>query len=207
MTAGSPASTGRTRGARLHRKLQRAAAREHPDYRPEVPLRETLDCAGVRYTLEGRADGLYTAEDGTPVVEEIKTTALPAAEITPDRAPEHWAQGQVYAAILARQQGLAAVRVQLTYFQIDEEIVLRFERDYTAKALDKILTGLLAQYAPWAQTGRSLAARPHGGAGRSRLPVWPNSDPASARCSPKCTRPAAAAGSCSARRRPASARR
>lgn len=138
-------------GARLHRKLQRAAAREHPDYRPEVPLRETLDCAGVRYTLEGRADGLYTAEDGTPVVEEIKTTALPAAEITPDRAPEHWAQGQVYAAILARQQGLAAVRVQLTYFQIDEEIVLRFERDYTAEALDKILTGLLAQYAPWAQ--------------------------------------------------------
>lgn len=57
----------------------------------------------------------------------------------------------MYAAILARQQGLAAVRVQLTYFQIDEEIVVRFERDYTAEALDKILTGLLAQYAPWAQ--------------------------------------------------------
>ena len=52
-------------GARLHRKLQKQAVKDHPDYAAEVALRHTLTVAEVEYTIEGRADGIFTAPDGT----------------------------------------------------------------------------------------------------------------------------------------------
>src|SRR5699024_1089047 len=82
-------------GARLHRKLQRAAVREFPDYAAEVALQQRYDCDGVAFTLEGRADGIYTAPDGAVTVDEIKTTLLPPEEITGTQSPEHWAQAKV----------------------------------------------------------------------------------------------------------------
>ncbi len=144
-------------GARLHRMLQRAAVKEHPDYQAEVALKETLACAGVDYTLEGRADGIFTAPDGVVTVDEIKSTTLPIDALNAAQPPEHWAQGEIYAALHARRQGLAAVRVQLTYYQIDEETTLRFAKAYTAPELDGILIGLLTEYAPWAK--RAAAER------------------------------------------------
>lgn len=137
-------------GARLHRKLQRAATTEHPDYQAEVFLRYRMSAAQVDYTIEGRADGIFTAPDGITTIDEIKTTALPSASITGEQSPEHWAQGQVYAFIYAEQNNLPAARVQLTYYQIDEELTLRFSHDYTRQQLAEIVTGLLVQYAPWA---------------------------------------------------------
>ncbi len=144
-------------GARLHRLLQKQAKREYADYQAEVALRETLVCAGVEYTVEGRADGIFTAADGVTVIDEIKTTTLPPEHITADHAPEHWGQGQLYAAIYAEQQGLAAVRVQLCYYQTDEEQLYTFTRDCTAADLRAFLTGLLTEYAPWAK--RAAAER------------------------------------------------
>ena len=93
-------------GARIHRKLQRAAVKEHADYAAEVFLRGIFAYEEIEFTLEGRADGIFTAVDGVTVVDEIKTTACPAADITPDFAPEHWAQTIVYAAIYAAQHEL-----------------------------------------------------------------------------------------------------
>lgn len=138
-------------GARLHRRLQKLATREHPDYKAEVPLRQEYLCEGVAYTVEGRADGIFTDADGVETIDEIKTTTLPAEAITGEQAPEHWAQGQVYAAIYALQNGLATMRVQLTYYQVDEERTLRFAKDYTAEELACLVTGLLTRYAPWAK--------------------------------------------------------
>ena len=43
------------------------------------------------------------------------------------------------------------MRVRLTYFQVDEELEFRFSHDYTADALDAVVTDLLTQYAPWAK--------------------------------------------------------
>lgn len=142
-------------GARLHRRLQKAALKDHPDYTAEVALKQDYTESGVHYTIEGRADGIFTAPgpDGAPlaVIDEIKTTAAPAESITEEFAPEHWAQGQVYAAIYARQNGLPRMRVQLTYFQVDEELTIRFAREFTAQELAEFLQGLLARYAPWAR--------------------------------------------------------
>lgn len=138
-------------GARLHRMLQRTAVKAHPDYQAEVSLRQSYTAEGIDYCLEGRADGIFTAEDGSVTIDEIKTTTLPVEQITGEQTPAHWAQGQVYAAIWAAQQKLDRVRVQLTYYQVDEALTLRFDHLYTAAELNGIVNGLLVQYAPWAR--------------------------------------------------------
>ena len=57
-------------GARLHRKLQRAAVKEYPDYQAEAALKQDYACAQITYTLEGRADGIFTTmlEEGKSVL-------------------------------------------------------------------------------------------------------------------------------------------
>lgn len=135
-------------GARIHRRLQKAAG---PGYAAEVSLRSEREAGGLCFLLEGRADGVFTDTDGVTVVDEIKTTTVPSEAITAEMQPVHWAQGQVYAAILAAQQGLAGVRVRLTYYQVDEEKALYFTRDFSAAGLEEFLQGLLAGYAPWAR--------------------------------------------------------
>ena len=138
-------------GARIHRCLQRA---EGKGYDAEVYLKQEYTAEGVAYLIDGRADGIFT-EDGLVTVDEIKTVTVPLEEITEDMQPVHWAQGQVYAAIWARQQGLEEICVRLTYFQVDEEQIVRFSRRFTAKELDDFVQDLLARYAPWAKRAQS----------------------------------------------------
>ncbi|MGN0984405.1 MAG: ATP-dependent DNA helicase [Gemmiger sp.] len=138
-------------GARLHRRLQKQAVKRHPDYKAEVALRQEYLCEEVAYAIEGRADGIFTDADGVVTIDEIKTTTRPMQAITEDHAPAHWAQGQVYAAIYAQQQSLDAVRVQLTYYQVDEQQTIHYARKYTREALEAIVVDLLTRYAPWAK--------------------------------------------------------
>ena len=139
-------------GARIHRKLQKAAGE---GYAAEVFLSGEREAAGIPFTIEGRADGIFTDEAGVTVIDEIKTTAVPADDIAEDMNPCHWAQGMVYGALYGRQQGLEKLDVRLTYYQIDTDDILRFVRHFTLEELEAFLQDLLEQYAPWAQ--RQLA--------------------------------------------------
>lgn len=138
-------------GARLHRKLQKAAVKDFPDYAAEVSLTQEYGCCDIEYTLEGRADGIFTGTDGVTTVDEIKTTTLPSDQITGEQSPEHWAQAKIYAAIYARQHQLSLIRVRLTYYQVDEEQTFYFVKEYTADTLEFFVQDLLTQYAPWAK--------------------------------------------------------
>ena len=71
-------------GARIHRKLQKAAGE---GYQAEVFLSETREVDGIPFTIEGRADGIFQSEDGVTVIDEIKTTAIPTDEIHGGRQP------------------------------------------------------------------------------------------------------------------------
>ena len=135
-------------GVRIHRRLQKAAGE---GYAAEVYLTAQREVEGLLFVLEGRADGIFQNEDGTVVIDEIKTTALPTEELTEDRNPCHWAQGMVYGAIYAAQNQLERLSVRLTYYQIDTDEITRYTRHFTAGELDAFLTGLLRQYAPWAR--------------------------------------------------------
>ena len=135
-------------GARIHRRLQKAAGE---GYAAEVFLTAERTMEGIGFTIEGRADGIFTDEDGTVVIDEIKTTAAPADAITEDMNPCHWAQGMVYGAIYAKQQGLKQLDVRLTYYQIDTDEIIRYTRHFSAAELDAFLNDLLRQYLPWAR--------------------------------------------------------
>ena len=135
-------------GARIHRKLQKAAGE---GYQAEVFLSAEREACGIAFTLEGRADGIFTDENGTVTIDEIKTTTVPYEEITEELNPCHWAQGMVYAAIYSSQQGLEALAVRLTYYQVDTDQIQRFTRQFTQQQLEQFLRQLLMQYAPWAQ--------------------------------------------------------
>ena len=137
-------------GARIHRRLQRAAGK---GYEVEVYLKQEYQAEGLDWLIDGRADGIF-AENGLVTVDEIKTVTTPLEEITEEMQPVHWAQGQVYAAIYARQKGLEEIAVRLTYFQVDEEQIIRFTRRYTAGELEDFMAGLLREYAPWAKRAR-----------------------------------------------------
>ncbi len=66
-------------GARIHRKLQKG--RRGGLSGRGIPQRGREAC-GIAFTLEGRADGIFTNENGTVTIDEIKTTAVPPEEIT-----------------------------------------------------------------------------------------------------------------------------
>ena len=135
-------------GARIHRKLQKAAGE---GYAAEVPLSAQRTVEGIEFTLEGRADGIFVEEDGTTAIDEIKTTAVPTESITENMNPCHWAQGMVYGAIYAQQQSLKKIDVRLTYYQIDTDEIIRYTRHFTAAELEAFLLNLLRQYLPWAR--------------------------------------------------------
>ena len=142
-------------GARIHRKLQKAAGE---GYEAEVFLTETRTIEGIAFTIEGRADGIFVDDAGTTVIDEIKTTAIPTEELREDINPCHWAQGMVYGAIYARQKELDALDVRLTYYQIDTDDIVRYTRHFSAAELDAFFDGLLRDYAPWARRQLDWAA-------------------------------------------------
>ena len=125
-------------GAHIHRKLQKAAG---DGYQAEVFLSVERQAEDITFTLEGRADGIFTDETGTVVIDEIKTTAVPEEEISEDMNPCHWAQGMVYGALYGRQQGLEKLDVRLTYYQIDTDDILRFVRHFTLEELEAFFAG------------------------------------------------------------------
>ena len=135
-------------GARIHRKLQKAAGE---GYEAEVSLSSDHEVDGITFTLEGRADGIFTNKNGTVVIDEIKTTTVPFDAITEDMNPCHWAQGMVYGAIYAAQQNLPEMSIQLTYYQVDTNQIIRFMRHFSQQELEQFLHELLCQYVPWAQ--------------------------------------------------------
>ena len=135
-------------GARIHRKLQKQAGE---GYRAEVFLSGSRELDGIRCTVEGRADGIFTDGEGRAVIDEIKSTAVPAEEITGEMNPCHWAQGMVYAALYTAQEDLAEAAVRLTYYQVDDDKIFYFTRQFFRAELEEFLLGLLRQYLPWAR--------------------------------------------------------
>ncbi len=152
-------------GAHIHRKLQKAAG---DGYQAEVFLSESGRQRTSLLPLRAGADGIFTDETGTVVIDEIKTTAVPPEEITEDMNPCHWAQGMVYGAIYAAQQSLPELNVRLTYYQIDTDQIIRFIRRFLrSRSWMNFLTNYCASMLPWAQrriawdVKRSLRALRH----------------------------------------------
>lgn len=132
-------------GSRIHRKIQRSMG---ASYRPEVSLKLERDCGAYTLLLEGRADGIVT-EGGKVTVDEIKGIYQDLALLEAP-AGVHLAQAKCYAYILASQQSLAEISVQMTYCNLETEEIRRFAETYSYTELSAWFEDLLDAYGKWA---------------------------------------------------------
>lgn len=133
-------------GTRAHQKHQKQLKQQLGDrYVTEYSLSFPVDKDGIRFLIEGRADGIITEEAGV-TLDEIKSTYCALELIGEDFNPLHWAQAKVYGYIYARQTGLSQIAVQLTYFNLDTEehkaLVKNFEIDELRAFFEEILQKL-----------------------------------------------------------------
>lgn len=133
-------------GSRIHRKIQR---RMGADYQPEVPLKIELNREKYVLVLEGRADGVIV-HDGQTTIDEIKGIYQ---DVNLMDAPVlvHLAQAKCYAYIVAFQQGLAEISVQMTYCNLDTEEIKRFREHYTFEEISEWFLAVAAAYDKWAE--------------------------------------------------------
>ena len=149
--APAAASARRMReGAAAHRARQHAGGSLLGDYRKEVAL--SADYAGEALLLHvmGRADGIYTDEDGMTVIEEIKLGQENAQLI-----PAHRAQAAMYGHMLCTDEGLAAVRLCVLYVGTDGECLCAYEETQTAEMLRAEFDALCAPACAWEEKKRA----------------------------------------------------
>lgn len=139
------ARSSMTIGTKLHQKLQKEY--KEGDEK-EVFLKGERLVEDIVYQLEGRCDGIHY-ENGEVIVEEIKSTARPVAQIE-EGARVHWAQGECYAYLLAKEKQLKNIGVQLTYIEVESEKTKSFTRIYTMEELQHIVDETLLAYTPFA---------------------------------------------------------
>ena len=133
-------------GSRLHRLLQK---RMGADYQPEFFLRYVYETEHYPIVVEGRADGIITAQSGEVTVDEIKTTWKDVARMK-EPVPVHLAQARVYAAIYGLQNDISDMRIRMTYCNVDTEELQYFYEERTTEWLKKWFFALLSQYRKWA---------------------------------------------------------
>ncbi len=132
-------------GARIHRRLQKQRG---ADYEKEVYLKQTVTMSGRDYVIDGRADGI-SHTDKQYTIEEIKTSDLDFSELSENTLRLYWGQAQVYGYILAVQQELTDVTLQLTYFQTTTETITTKTKVLSRTELTDFFQQLIADYEEW----------------------------------------------------------
>ena len=133
-------------GSRIHRKIQRQQGAE---YRAEVPLRYQIPCDGFILSVEGRADGIIELPKRV-VIDEIKGVFKDLKRLEEPQLL-HLAQAKCYASMVAEQEGVDEIGVQMTYCQMETEEVKRFQYSYQSNELKVWFDEVIRQYEKWAK--------------------------------------------------------
>lgn len=137
------------KGGKVHRKIQNSMG---GDYRAEVSLAKEISMKyeEIEFVLvvEGRADGIFT-RDGRTVIDEIKGVYMDVLKLE-EPFLIHQAQARCYAYIYAVQNNLKEIEVQMTYCNLEEEDIKRFQEIFLLDELSKWFEQLISQYAKWA---------------------------------------------------------
>ena len=132
------------KGSRLHRKLQKQMG---GDYRAEVALRMNCSYEDLDIRLEGRADGIFT-EDEVVWIDEIKGI-YGNVEQMEEPVKVHKAQAMCYGYIYGVQEGLSKIGIQMTYANLETEVVKRFREVISIEELQEWYQKLLNEYHKW----------------------------------------------------------
>lgn len=133
-------------GSRLHRKIQQSYG---AGYQAEVPLKYTVETDLYELTIDGRADGIFTNEEGLVVIDEIKGIYKNLDHLE-QPIYVHQAQALVYAYIFASQNELEQIAVQMTYVNLDIETMKYFQQEFTFVELEEWFHHLIEDYQKWA---------------------------------------------------------
>ena len=140
---------------------QTVAARRGTHYQTELPL------AGQHRHLrvQGRADGY---DPSTRRLEEIKTFRGDLSRQPANHRVLHWAQAQVYGALLCQQRGLTQLTLALVYFDIGrQQEASTLTRECSAAELQAFFETLCERFLQWAD--QELAHRAQRDAGLAAL--------------------------------------
>ena len=108
------------KGGRLHRKIQRSMK---GNYQAEVSLKRESEYEDTIIQVEGRADGIFT-EDEVVWIDEIKGI-YGNVEQMEEPVKVHKAQAMCYGYIYGVQEGLSKIGIQMTYANLETEVVKR----------------------------------------------------------------------------------
>lgn len=132
-------------GLRAHQKIQKS----RPDsYHSEVPVFYRIDNESLTLDIQGRIDGVYR-QNGSVVIEEIKTTRRDLDNFITEQNPLHWAQIKTYAAIYSIENDIDNIQAQLTYCQLETGEIKTFSREVSRDELNLFFLDLASQYIAW----------------------------------------------------------
>lgn len=132
------------KGSRLHRKLQKQMG---GDYRAEVALKRESSYEDLSIQVEGRADGIFTEEE-TTWIDEIKGIYGNVEKLEQPVAV-HKAQAMCYGYIVAMEENLYSIGIQMTYANLDTEEIKRFREVFSIEDLSDWYQKLLDEYHKW----------------------------------------------------------
>lgn len=132
------------KGSRLHRKIQKQMG---SSYRSEVSLKYDREYENLILRTEGRADGIFTEEEGV-CIDEIKGVYKNVEQLE-QPIPVHRAQAMCYAWIYADQNQLETIDVQMTYANLDTEEIRRFRESFHREDLREWFQKLTDEYYKW----------------------------------------------------------
>lgn len=137
-------------GVRAHQKLQKSNLEIYKDYEKEVYLKTEIEMDVCSIFIEGRADGIIV-EGNETIIEEIKSTYTPLIEIDEDYNPIHWAQGKVYAYMVAKDKKLETISIQLSYYNLDNDDVKTIRKKFQVDKLNDFVMNLALEYEKYAK--------------------------------------------------------
>ncbi|MFC3747441.1 helicase C-terminal domain-containing protein [Paenibacillus sp. GCM10012306] len=134
-------------GTRIHQKIQK---RYKEGDQKEVYLKTEIPYKELLLVVDGRCDGLLLSEEGSLVVEEIKSTGEPL-DLLGEGREVHWAQALMYAYMIALEQELTSMEVRLTYVRRGGEEERSLQRSVSMEELADFAADTVARYAPYAE--------------------------------------------------------
>ncbi len=142
-----PSADAMMAGSRIHRKIQQSMG---AGYQAEIPLKYIKESELYDLTIDGRADGIFTNDEGIVVIDEIKGIYKNLDHLE-QPIYVHQAQAMCYAYIFALQNELEQIAVQMTYVNLDIETIKYFQQEFTFEELESWFMELLEKYHRWAE--------------------------------------------------------
>lgn len=132
-------------GIRAHQFIQK---KRPSDYTPEFFVKDEIVFGDYRLMIRGRMDGIF--QNSNPIViEEIKSSYLKYQDISDAVKSLHLAQAKVYACIYLRIFGGLGAGIQMTYFDLVDNIQEAKYYTFSFQELSDFYFAIVEIYAQW----------------------------------------------------------